>query len=405
MKKTLRQMTAVVLAVILAFVFVPFLGQTSIAYASQFDMGSHTYDFIGNQGVYLDGKDMNRFTNTMDALENGGDIEIEVYDDETYTIDLDLDGKSDISVDDDPEGAHIVLFGDERNAIKTLRLTEEERNICDMYEYEYYSEVTFVFHKKHLGLEYRSKVEKVASVKDYTGSVIKPTPKVWYGDKLLTKGTDYKLTYGNNTKIGSTGSVTVTGIGEYEGSVKQTFTIKGNLGNAATKVSVQPIAKKVYDGKAKTPTPWVKAVLPGGSVGTLTKGTSYTLSYKNNVNVGKASLIITGKNKYRGTKTVYFTISPKGTSMSGLRALSKGFKVTWNKQTVQTSGYDIIYSTRSDFKTYTIKTVSGNTNTVKSITGLKGKTKYYVKVRTYKMVNGVKYLSKWSAVKYITTKA
>ena len=57
MKKTLRQMTAVVLAVILAFVFVPFLGQTSIAYASQFDMGSHTYDFIGNQGVYLDGKE------------------------------------------------------------------------------------------------------------------------------------------------------------------------------------------------------------------------------------------------------------------------------------------------------------------------------------------------------------
>jgi aspartate 1-decarboxylase len=57
------------------------------------------------------------------------------------------------------------------------------------------------------------------------------------------------------------------------------------------------------------------------------------------------------------------------------------------------------------FSTYAIKTVSGNTNYIKSVTGLKGNTKYYVKIRTYKMVDGTKYLSKWSEAGSITTKA
>ena len=320
----------------------------------------------------------------------------------SYKLDIDRDQQYDVSVK--KTDSSITFTPIYKGSSKTYTMSESSADLCQLDKEDFYSKLVFKFPIRTL-TDTAAKVEKVASIKDYTGSAIKPTPRVWYDGKLLTKGTDYTLTYGANTKIGATGTVTVTGKGDYEGTVKQNFTIKGNLGNAATKVTTESIAKKTYNGSAWTPKPWVKAVLPGGTVGKLTNGTSYTLSYKNNVNVGKASLIITGKNKYRGTKTVNFTISPEGTTMKNIVPLSKGFRVTWNKQTVHTSGYDIIYSTKSDFSTYAIKTVSGNTNYIKSVTGLKGNTKYYVKIRTYKMVDGTKYLSKWSEAGSITTKA
>lgn len=53
--------------------------------------------------------------------------------------------------------------------------------------------------------------------------------------------------------------------------------------------------------------------------------------------------------------------------------------------------------------TYTIK-FKGNYTGTKKLTGLKAKTKYYVTVRTYKTVKGVKYYSAWSEVRTVKTK-
>ena len=49
-------------------------------------------------------------------------------------------------------------------------------------------------------------------------------------------------------------------------------------------------------------------------------------------------------------------------------------------------------------------TVKGYSKTSKKITNLKGGKKYYVRVRTYKTVNGTKYYSPWSKTKTVTTK-
>lgn len=49
-------------------------------------------------------------------------------------------------------------------------------------------------------------------------------------------------------------------------------------------------------------------------------------------------------------------------------------------------------------------TVSSYKTTSKKISNLSAKKKYYVKVRTYKTVKGVKYYSSWSKVKSVTTK-
>ena len=103
-----------------------------------------------------------------------------------------------------------------------------------------------------------------------------------------------------------------------------------------------------------------------------------------------------------------YSINPKGTSVSKVTAAKKGFKVTWKKQTTQTTGYQVQYSTSSKFKSAKTATISKNKTTSKSVSKLSAKKKYYVRVRTYKTVkvNGknVKLYSGWSKAKSVTTK-
>jgi len=103
---------------------------------------------------------------------------------------------------------------------------------------------------------------------------------------------------------------------------------------------------------------------------------------------------------------MYFTVHPKSTTISKLKATKKGFQVTWNKKAnKQTTGYQIQYATDKQFKknkkTVTVSKKSVNT---KKISKLKGKKKYYVRVRVYKLKENKKYYSSWSKVKTITTK-
>ena len=62
----------------------------------------------------------------------------------------------------------------------------------------------------------------------YTGSAIEPEVTVTMGENTLTLGTDYEVTYSNNTNVG-TASVTVTGIGNYSGTITKTFAINKEL--------------------------------------------------------------------------------------------------------------------------------------------------------------------------------
>ena len=155
-----------------------------------------------------------------------------------------------------------------------------------------------------------------------------------------------------------------------------------------------------YNGSVKKPT--VKVV---DSNGKTISSSNYTVTYASGrKNVGKYAVKITFKGNYSGTKTLYFTINPKATSISSLTAGSKKFTVKWKKQTTQTTGYQIQYSTSSKFTNAKTVTVSKNSTTSKTVSGLSAKKKYYVRVRTYKTVNGTKYYSSWSSAKSVTTK-
>jgi hypothetical protein len=161
------------------------------------------------------------------------------------------------------------------------------------------------------------------------------------------------------------------------------------------------IAKSTYayTGKKLTPTVTVKY----GKT-TLKKGTDYTVSYKNNIKTGKATITIKGKGKYSGTLTKTFNISPKKQTVSSVKsAKTKTVTVTWKKDT-QASGYELVYSTSSKFSGAKKVTVSKNSTVTKTLSSLtKGKT-YYVKVRSYKTISGKKYYGAYSAVKKVACK-
>lgn len=169
------------------------------------------------------------------------------------------------------------------------------------------------------------------------------------------------------------------------------------------RVASVKIAKSsyTYDGKAKKPA----VTVTDGKGNVLTKDVDYKVTYKANTKVGKATVTVSGKGVYSYDKNLTFKINPKGTEISKLTPVSKGIKVSIKKQAVQTTGYQVRYSTSSKMssaKTVTVKSYKTTSTTVKN---LKAKKKYYVQVRTYKTVNGTKYYSSWSKSKNTTTKA
>ena len=206
----------------------------------------------------------------------------------------------------------------------------------------------------------------------------------FYEDVLGTKEITDLASWGNIAKIAHT--------------TKQTVTKASSIKLKATSLT--------YNGKVRTP----KVIVKDRTGKTLVKNTDYTVSYaKGRKYVGKYAVKITFKGKYSGTKTLYFTIKPKATSISSLKAGSKKFTVKWKKQATQTTGYQVQVATNKKFKknkkTVTIKKQKTTKTTVKK---LKAKKKYYVRVCTYKTVkiNGksIRIYSGWSKTKTVTTK-
>ena len=180
----------------------------------------------------------------------------------------------------------------------------------------------------------------------------------------------------------------------------KTVSIEKLKKTSLSKAKVSGIKNKTYTGKELTQSMTVKL----GSK-TLKKGTDYKIAYKDNKNVGKVTVTITGINAYSGTITKTFKINPMATILSSLTSESKGFSIKWKKRAAQITGYQIQYSTDKNFKKNNkTLTVNNYKTTSKTISKLKGKTKYYVRIRTYKTVSGTKYYSSWSSAKTVTTK-
>lgn len=160
-----------------------------------------------------------------------------------------------------------------------------------------------------------------------------------------------------------------------------------------------------YNGKVKTPTVTVK----DANGKTLKKDTDYTVKYSSGrKNVGQYTVTITFKGNYSGSKKLTFKIVPKGTSISKLTAGKGSFTAKWNKQTTQTTGYQVQYSTSSKMSNAKAGSTGKNTTTSATVKKLKNGTTYYVRIRTYKTVKigdkSTRIYSSWSSVKKVKTK-
>lgn len=235
----------------------------------------------------------------------------------------------------------------------------------------------------------------VAAIPDqiYTGMEIKPTIWAVWNHQALSEGTDYTVAYQDNIQVGTAKAI-LTGIGNFGGEYEIPFKIvseapepiKINLFMAV----IRGIPNQVYTGKAIKP----KITVTCKGI-TLTEGTDYTVAYKNNQKIGKATVTITGIGNYTGSKSATFSIVPKAVKISRLKAGQKSLTIQWKKGST-IDGYEIQYGLKKDFKGAKKITVSDAKTISYEIKKLKAQKVYYVRIRTFKKAGGKKYYSEWS---------
>ena len=172
----------------------------------------------------------------------------------------------------------------------------------------------------------------------------------------------------------------------------------GKCGKTVTTVIARPKTIKLkqslvaYNGKAQKP-----GVLVTDSAGRPVPGASYSVSYLNNVKIGKAKAIVTFRGRYSGARILSFTIGPVGAAISKIAGGINKITVRWTRRS-GVDGYQIQYATRSDFRDKKTVTIKGNKLSAKAISGLRGGTTYYARVRTYRTIKKTTYYSPWSKV-------
>lgn len=249
---------------------------------------------------------------------------------------------------------------------------------------------------KHTSTEVRNQKAATCETAGYTGDT-------------YCKSCNTKLSTGKSiaAKGHSTTTKTQKATASKDGKITTTCTRCGTTTKTVKIAKVSKIklskTKYTYNGKKQTPSVTVK-----DSKGKELKvNTDYKVKLPSGrKNVGTYEVKITFKgSKYSGSKTLSYTINPKSTKLSKVSAKKKGFEAKWKKQSTQTKGYQIQYSTDSKFKSGNkTVTVNKNSTTKKTISKLKAKKKYYVRIRTYKTVGKQKYYSDWSKSVKVTTK-
>ncbi|MBS7008090.1 C1 family peptidase [Anaerostipes sp.] len=226
------------------------------------------------------------------------------------------------------------------------------------------------------------------SPKTYIGKAQYPDIRITNNGTVLRKGTDYLLSYRNNTNAG-TAEVTITGKGNYTGRMAKYFKIARRGVNT---LSISRISNRIYSGKPIKPSVTVKY----GSK-TLKKNTDYTLSYSSNKNTGKATVKVTGAGNYTGSVVRAFYIVPKKTSITYAKSKKSGKVTIKYKKAAGAGGYQIAYRKKGT-KSYKYIRTSKRSYTISKLSRKKS---YQIKVRPYKTVGKTKYYGSYSAQKTV----
>ena len=211
------------------------------------------------------------------------------------------------------------------------------------------------------------------SDKTYTGSSIKPAITVTTDGKTLAEGKDFSVYYVNNIEVGEA-TVIVTGEGDYNGVCKASFMInKASIDDAV----ISGVGDAVFKGKAITP---AVTVTLGDRI---LANTDYTVSYSDNIQVGTATITITGEGNYEGTCTTTFRINKANNTLaaSTKKVTAKASKLKKKKQTIAATKAFVVSKAQG---AVTYKKISGKSKITIAPTG-KITLKKGLKKGTYKV--------------------
>ena len=169
-------------------------------------------------------------------------------------------------------------------------------------------------------------------------------------------------------------------------------------GKVQLKNTTISVYKTVYTYNGRVQKPAVSVRYRGKK---LSVNKDYTLVYsKGRKNPGVYTVAVKGKGSYSGTVKKTFRINPVGTKLASMQSPSGGttLKLTWKRPSRAVSGYQIRYSTRSDFKGAKLQTISGATRLTTTLRSLKPATRYYLQIRSfYRYAKGKYVYSGWSS--------
>lgn len=254
---------------------------------------------------------------------------------------------------------------------------------------------------------------KVSGIGDktYSGQPIAQRVTVANGNTVLREGIDYTISYSNNTNPGKA-TLTIVGTGDYTGTIRKTFII------TPKKVSGLKLASA---GRKDLKLTWNKEKGVDGYKVYMYDSSKKTYKYlgqtsKNTYTVKNLKEAKDYKFKVRAYKTIdknqkygsYSSVLKTGTKTAtpeiwDLTSGKKKLTVEWGKVS-KASGYEVYVATSKNGKYTRKKTIKSGKTTTAKINGLKSKKKYYVKVRTYRTVDGKKIYSSFSSKENIKVK-
>ena len=244
---------------------------------------------------------------------------------------------------------------------------------------------------------------------NYTGTVQRPLVTV--SDRAgngLTYKKDFTVDYSDwNSKNVGVYEVTVSFIGNYEGS--QTYTY--NINAQSNVVPILNRSEIKMTGTVQRPTVTVSDIYGNE----LTYKKDFTVDYSdwNSTNVGRYTITITMQGNYSGSFTYPYYINPRPVSFlssaqGGFKGIKNGFTLTWNKQANQTTGYQLQFATKRDFSNAATVWIENPEVTSCTIPGRAANTRYYVRIRPYTQIDNGTFFGDWdyegSYVKSIVTK-
>ena len=336
------------------------------------------------------------------------DEEDDSDDDGTYELDAIRKFAANVKEEDD------VTTIDGAAAIKgaaglTYKVTKEDigyRLICQVkakkysgYRAKYVPENTAMYRtviiRVKVPVKKKALTKKMIRLKKkyaYEGKAIKGNETVKDGKEVLDSGKDYKASYQNNKNLGKA-TITIKGIGNYKGTKKVSYTIVKRSVRSAT---CHYKKTRSYTGRWVKPNVTLKVCKVK-----LKKNRDYTLVYRNNLQIGKASVVIRGMGNFTGKKTITFKIVPQTPKIQKLKKNKKSFVITYSSGKM-VHGYRMEVSTASSFAAKKTQKYILNGNRFEAC-GLKKGT-YYIRVKAYYSKKGKRYESGYTSKRKIKIK-